>query len=58
MNDQFFSTTFEILKLSGSDSRIFETLLLGISSFNDTKNTSILKTTIDSILSTKRFDAL
>ena len=27
--------------LSGSDSRISETLLFGISSFNDTKNTSI-----------------
>ena len=42
--------------LSGSDSRISETLLFGISSFNDTKNTSILNTTIDYILSTKRFD--
>ena len=31
-------------------------LLFGISSFNDTKNTSILNTTIDYILSTKRFD--
>ena len=42
--------------LSGSDSRISETLLFGISSFNDTKNTAILNTTIDYILSTKRFD--
>ena len=42
--------------LSGSDSRISETLLFGISSFNDTKNTSILNTTTDYILSTKRFD--
>ena len=42
--------------LSGSDSRISETLLFGISSFNDTKNTSILNTAIDYILSTKRFD--
>ena len=42
--------------LSGSDPRISETLLFGIFSFNDTKNTSILNTTIDYILSTKRFD--
>ena len=42
--------------LSGSDSRISETLLFGISSFNDTKNLSILNTTIDYILSTKRSD--
>ena len=42
--------------LRGSDSRIFETLLFGISSFNDTKNASILNTTIDYFLSTKRFD--
>ena len=42
--------------LSGSDSRISETLLFGISSFNDTKNTSILNSTIDYILSAKRFD--
>ena len=42
--------------LSGSDSRISETLLFGISSFSNTKNTSILNTTIDYILSTKRFD--
>ena len=40
-----------------SDSIISETLLIGISSFNDTKNLSILNTTIDYILSTKRFDA-
>ena len=42
--------------LSGSDSRTSETLLFGISSYNDTKNQSILNTTIDYILSTKRFD--
>ena len=59
MNNQFFSTTFEAFDgniLSGSDSRISETLLFDISSFNDTKNTSVLSTTIDYILSTKRFD--
>ena len=42
--------------LSNSDPKISNTLLFGISSFNDTKNTSILDTTIDYILSTKRFD--
>ena len=42
--------------LSGSDSRITETLLFGIYSFNDTKNISLLNTTIDYVLSTKRFD--
>ena len=42
--------------LSGSNPRISETLLLGIFSFNDTKNTSILNTAIDYILSTKRFN--
>ena len=41
--------------LSGSDCRISETLLFDISSFNDTKNTSILNTPVDYILSTKRF---
>ena len=59
MKDQFFSTIFEASHenvLSGSDSGISEMLLFGISSFNDTKNTSILNTTIDYILSTKRFD--
>ena len=44
------------LGLSGNDSPISETLLFGVSSFNDIKNTSILNTTIDYILSTKRFD--
>ena len=44
--------------LSGSDPKFSDTLLFGISSFNDTKNTSILNTTIDYILSTKRFDVL
>ena len=42
--------------LNGSDSSISETLLFGISSINDTKNRSILNTTIDYIISTKRFD--
>ena len=42
--------------LSGSDSKISDTILFGISSFNDTKNKSILNTTIDYIFSTKRFD--
>ena len=42
--------------LSGTDPRISEALLFGISSFNDTKNTSILNTSIDYILSSKRFD--
>ena len=42
--------------LSGSDSRTSETFLFGISSFNHAKNTSILNTTIDYILSTKTFD--
>ena len=42
--------------LSGIDSRIYEMLLFGISSFNDTKNTSILNTITDYILPTKRFD--
>ena len=42
--------------LSGNGSRISETLSFGISSFNDTKNTSISNTTIDYILSTNRFD--
>ena len=42
--------------LSGNDSRISETLSFGISSFHDAKNLSILNTTLDYILSTKRFD--
>ena len=41
--------------LSGSDSRISETVLFGISSFNNTKNTSVINTTIDYILSTEKF---
>ena len=41
--------------LSGSDSRISETVLFGIFSFNDTKNTAVLNSTFDYILSTKRF---
>ena len=41
---------------SGSDSRISETLLFGVSSFKDTKNASILNIAIDYILSTERFD--
>ena len=44
--------------VGGSDPRISETLLFGISSFNDAKNASILNTTIDYILSTKKFDVL
>ena len=39
-----------------SDSRIFESLVIGVSSFSDTKNTSILNITTDYILSTKRID--
>ena len=39
-----------------SDPKISDTLLIGISSFNDTRNTSILNTTVYYILSTKRFD--
>ena len=42
--------------LSGSDPRISKTLLFGTSAVNDTKNTSILNTRTDYILSTKRFD--
>ena len=42
--------------LSERDSRISETLLFGISFFNNTKNTSILNTTNDYIFLTKRFD--
>ena len=42
--------------LSRSDSKISETLLFDISPFNDAKNRYILNTTIDNILSTKRFD--
>ena len=61
MKDNFFSTTFEasmkrIDALSGSDPRASERLFFCISSFNDTKNTSVLNTTIDYILSTKIFD--
>ena len=42
--------------LSGSDPKISDTPLFGISSFNDTKNRSTLNITIDYILLTKRFD--
>ena len=42
--------------LHRSDSRISEMLLFGISYFNDTKKKSVLNTTIESILSTKKFD--
>ena len=42
--------------LSEKASKISETVLFGISSFSDTKNTSILITITDYILSTKRFD--
>ena len=59
MKDQFFFNNIRSIDenvFSGSDPKISETLLFGISSFHDTKNTSILNTTIDYILSTKRFD--
>ena len=54
----FFNNIWSIDEnvLSWSGSRISETLLFGISSFHDTKNLSILNTTIDYILSIKRFD--
>ena len=42
--------------LSGRHPRISKTLLFGTSAVNDTKNTSILNTRTDYILSTKRFD--
>ena len=42
--------------LSGSDSRFSDTLLFGISSFNNAKNASVLNTVIDYIPSTQRFD--
>ena len=42
--------------LSDSNPKISDMLLFGIYSFNDTKNTSVLNTTFDYILSTKRFD--
>ena len=60
MKDQFFFDNIRSIDtnvLSGNNPKISETFLCGISSFNDTKNTSILNTTIDYILSTKRFDA-
>ena len=44
--------------LNGSESRISDSILFCISSFNDTKNISILNTTIDYILSSKRLDPL
>ena len=55
MKDRFFFNNTQGINenvLSGSDPRISEMLLFGISSFNDTKNTSILNNTIDYILST------
>ena len=42
--------------LSGSDPKVSDAQLFVISSFNDAKNASILNTTIDYILSAKRFD--
>ena len=42
--------------LDRSYSRLSEILLFGDSSFNDTKNTSILNATIQYIYDTKRFD--
>ena len=59
MKDQFFSIFFRSIDenvLCGSDCKISGTLLFGISSFNDTKNTSVWNITIDYILSIKRFD--
>ena len=58
MEDQFFNNIRSIDEkvLTGRDPSVSEMLLFGISSFNDTKNTSILYTTIDYILLTKRFD--
>ena len=55
MKDRFFFNNTQGINenvLSGSDPRISEMLLFGVSSFNDTKNTSILNNTIDYILST------
>ena len=58
MRDQFFFNENVNVEnvLSDSDPKISDMFLFGISSFNDTKNTSILNITIDYILSTKRFD--
>ena len=42
--------------LNLNDSRFSEVLLFGNSSFNNTKNTSILNTTIEYIVSSKRFE--
>ena len=44
--------------LSLNDSRFSEVLLFGNSSISNTKNISILKTTIEYIVSSKRFDVL
>ena len=44
------------MRVSGSDPKISDRLLFGITFFNDTKHTSILNTRTDYILSTKRFD--
>ena len=48
--------TFIMFALFVLSRSVPETLFFGISSFNDTKNTSILNTIIGYILSTKRFD--
>ena len=42
--------------LNLNDSRFSEVLLFGNSSFNKTKNTSVLNTTIEYIVSSKRFE--
>ena len=43
--------------LSKDESNISKVLLFGDNSFNDTKNTSVLTTSVEYIISTKRFDA-
>ena len=44
--------------LSKDDSRISKALLFGDDSFNDVKNYSVLTSSIEYTLSTKRFDVL
>ena len=59
MKDQFFLTTFEASMKMFYEEVILEFLrrsYLVFLFFNDTVNTSILNTTIDYILSTKRLD--
>ena len=47
---------YNFINLNGS--RFSEVLLFGNSSFNNTKNTSILNTTVEYIVSSKRFKVL